>query len=442
MVFVTSVNTYMKNCLDLVFFTLVQRSEIPLTFSKKMAHIAALPFELYFERQIASRCGIHALNNATGGQNFLAEHMDNALSAVLSEYACAAAAAGAPCYALPEHHASCSGDYSEEVLGAALRADGRWTADFVSLSACGFNVSELANPTVAGGLVHTSGHWSAVRVIDGQLWVLDSMAPCPQNLGFTDGHVAAAWERDHRRIFPIRITRMQLPCGNLGHVRRAAFPDASYPVRPAPTEPALPGCEQTSVSLPSQTSRTRKRLRSWKSRHVYSSEGLEVAAEVGDGGRSIPSAQPDSPTQPTATALVSLSVPSGDSTAFDPASLAGALASDVNLVAQQVPFGEQREDQPGWVPKDLDSHSTFNNHVDSLLQCFSDKQNCSDFLFSLPSVDPQLQEMNSSAMLRQMQRTLLSLCDSTVNSSAATRVAVPYWRCSLYQLAVICWSHG
>lgn len=67
-------------------------------------------------------------------------------------------------------------------LAKALVKDGKWEFDQASLL-FGHALSDLQSESVPGALVHTPGHWAALRWQGGSLWLLDSLKAAPSNLG-------------------------------------------------------------------------------------------------------------------------------------------------------------------------------------------------------------------------------------------------------------------
>ena len=84
--------------------------------------------DLYFEKQRHALCAVHALNNALGSGVFRKEDFEVAVEDVLTEYQCAAAAAGVGVESdeLRQDHVLPGGWHSEEVVASVLRRDRRW----------------------------------------------------------------------------------------------------------------------------------------------------------------------------------------------------------------------------------------------------------------------------------------------------------------------------
>ena len=149
-------------------------------------------------------CGMCALNNATGGQHFLPDDMLQAVQDVLAEYKKVAQRHSVESEGKESDHLSPSGDFSEEALASALRRDGRWEFDMLCLSTSGTGVWAIAGDDVVGALVHKASHWTAVRVVENNLWLLDSLKEAPTEIGALGSKSSAAWFAEHPLVFCLR----------------------------------------------------------------------------------------------------------------------------------------------------------------------------------------------------------------------------------------------
>ena len=157
---------------------------------------------MYFEQQVGAMCGMCAFNNATGGQHFLTDDMHQAVQDVLAEYKKVAQHHSVEYEAKEPDHWSPGGDFSEEALACALRRDGRW--EFDSLSTSGRGLWAVASDDVVGAVVHKASQWSAARVVENSLWLLDSLKEAPTEVEALGSKSSAAWFGEHPLVFCLR----------------------------------------------------------------------------------------------------------------------------------------------------------------------------------------------------------------------------------------------
>ncbi len=188
----------------------------------------------YFERQGAgARCGLHALNNCVGRRLFTVEDLSAATDHVLLELSLPPYEGG-PLLELPlrEDHETATGWYSEQVLATALLASFRYAFNPTSLAHPPERRALLADPALAGALVNDPGrHWMALRVLLGDVWLLDSLEPEPRRLGPIRGEAFAHFANRYPRIFPVY---------ELGAVDRLVPDAADAHAADSPTPPAVP----------------------------------------------------------------------------------------------------------------------------------------------------------------------------------------------------------
>ena len=128
-------------------------------------------YPAYFERQVAARCGLHALNNAIGYAFLDAAQLEDAADIYLAD---------ANSDGLVEEradHIRRTGWYSEAVLSYALRLKGH----LFSLNLDNQLLDDTDRPlrifddTVRGVVVNMDNeHWVAFRHVEGKIWQLDS----------------------------------------------------------------------------------------------------------------------------------------------------------------------------------------------------------------------------------------------------------------------------
>ena len=135
---------------------------------------ALKPFPGYFETQHSALCGLHALNNGIGSRYLDESQMEQAVKEYIDHAAREQLLENAA-----DHHTA-FGDYSEAVLTFALQ----WHRNEYSL-----NVNSPVPPTepeclqifapnVAAVIVNKNNyHWVALKVVLGEIWLLDSQFP-------------------------------------------------------------------------------------------------------------------------------------------------------------------------------------------------------------------------------------------------------------------------
>ena len=138
----------------------------------------------YFEPQLRgeARCGLHALNNALGFDFLGAEDMSRACDVLLAELA----HEGNP--EPRDQHELPSGWYSEAVMATALRVKDNLYQFNVDAPLLGNDddMMRIFTDYVRGVVVNLQQqHWVAVRVVAGDIWLLDSLT-APRLLTFDD----------------------------------------------------------------------------------------------------------------------------------------------------------------------------------------------------------------------------------------------------------------
>lgn len=188
---------------------------------------------LYFEPQRLGLCGLHALNMAVGQAAFTEAHLHNSAAAVVGEYHAFAFAAGARCEARLEDHVAADGWFSEEAMAAALAADARWSFDqtSVGLQALPGASGTFWEPDVVGALVHRPGHWVALRVVGGAVWLLDSLRPAPQPLGGVCDQRLRDFLAANAAVYPLRLGASRAPASREPEVTPSGSPGASHTAR-------------------------------------------------------------------------------------------------------------------------------------------------------------------------------------------------------------------
>ncbi|MCP4239190.1 MAG: hypothetical protein GY772_01375, partial [bacterium] len=140
----------------------------------------------YVERQVAARCGLHALNNALGEAVFTAPDLSAATDQVLFETNLPPVEGAAPPEpTLRRQHELPSGWYSEEVLAMALLSTFQFAFDQTPAHD---RLWVLNDVDVVGALVNLPRqHWMALRCFSGEVWLFDSLAAGPRHIGPWDG---------------------------------------------------------------------------------------------------------------------------------------------------------------------------------------------------------------------------------------------------------------
>jgi len=149
-------------------------------------------------------CALHAINAAVGGPHFAVDRLRRAAESVVSEAAACAAQVGEVSEERIANHMLDNGWFSEQALAGALEADGRWLFDQTPLRLQPHGCAELASPNVAGALVQRSGHWFALRVQEGAVWVVDSQKVAPECLGELIAEAVQRKLASYRNVFLIR----------------------------------------------------------------------------------------------------------------------------------------------------------------------------------------------------------------------------------------------
>ena len=150
---------------------------------RRIRHKTSRQIVPYHEHQVLGMCAVHALNAAVGGCHFTEHQFRTAAELVVDESLAFATAVGKLSEDCLENHMLDSGWFSEQAVAGALQADGRWEFDQTPLRLLPHAYAELASPTVVGAVVQRPGHWFALRVQEGLVWVVDSLQSAPVCLG-------------------------------------------------------------------------------------------------------------------------------------------------------------------------------------------------------------------------------------------------------------------
>ena len=144
---------------------------------------------------------MHALNNLLGGTPYIEEEeLSLACDTVLEESRYPDDQHGHYSIELRSNHEDASGWYSSEVLAMALSRTFQYELVVHPLQD---NPGELFAEQMIGALCHQDGppkHWVALRVVAGQVWLLDSKKT-PRALTRKQYEVIVA---KHRKCFPVR----------------------------------------------------------------------------------------------------------------------------------------------------------------------------------------------------------------------------------------------
>ena len=213
--------------------------------------------DLYLERQREAFCGLHALNAALGGPLFTQEDLDRAAQRVVDCAIAAAMHCGDPCDETLARHRSAAGMCSEQVLGEALAHDGRWRLDGQSWHLpVADALALMPRGDVVGAIAYLPGHWVALRVVDGGLWLLDSLRRWPQRLGGEGDPAAKAFMESCERVFLICSGRLdarseQEPADDTPG-GATAMPEVCPPLPSPPSEAAKADGEHCRLQSPQQ----------------------------------------------------------------------------------------------------------------------------------------------------------------------------------------------
>ncbi|KAL0236306.1 hypothetical protein GEMRC1_002888 [Eukaryota sp. GEM-RC1] len=137
---------------------------------------------MYFEKQRAALCAVHAINNLLQRHVFTESDFAEiaaGLSATESQLG-----ASEPV----SYHVSLSGDFSIEVINKALEFFGIQLINLKSSEPTAVSIRN--NPTSAEAFVLNrntadSGHWLSIRSVNGQFIELDSLKPTPVPISHT-----------------------------------------------------------------------------------------------------------------------------------------------------------------------------------------------------------------------------------------------------------------
>ena len=146
------------------------------------------PEQLFFEKQVEARCGMHALNNTLGEELFKPDDLSKAMYAFLEE--------NAELGDSPSDHVGDGGWYSAEVLATALQSVAmarfervKWAMPLLPVS------SAIQIHEAIGILQHRPGppdHWVSLRSVDGQIFELDSLREAPVALADAEAEALLA----------------------------------------------------------------------------------------------------------------------------------------------------------------------------------------------------------------------------------------------------------
>merc|ERR1719453_1357884 len=137
----------------------------------------------FFQKQEHARCGLHALNNCVGSNEFTHEDMKNACQHFVAEVR-AQHRPGEDEEDLEreDRNMKPSGWYSSEVMAHALLQKGTYKLDHRRAQD---KPDAIYDEGVVGVVVNDpsgKGHWFAIRRSDGELWKLDSLRKSAQHL--------------------------------------------------------------------------------------------------------------------------------------------------------------------------------------------------------------------------------------------------------------------
>lgn len=152
--------------------------------------VANVDYYLYFERQQAALCGVHAINALLQGPFYtevelaeLARQLDAQERALLHASGPASLGFGVPHLfqnGSGTQNATASGMFSLQVLAQALKV---WDLDLIPLASPAA-VHALSNLQAQNGfLCNLNEHWFAVRKVNGEWWNFNSLFPTPKFLG-------------------------------------------------------------------------------------------------------------------------------------------------------------------------------------------------------------------------------------------------------------------
>lgn len=151
-------------------------------------------FWVYHERQQALLCGQHALNNLAQGNLFSVDHLatiattlDQMEQSIDTDYVRGG----------PSHHVDDAGNFSIEVLKAAL-------SELLGITLVLRKVAKEEITTFQGFLCHKSDHWFAIRNVGGRFWNLNSTLERPEVVShFTLGSEMETCEQQGYTVFCI-----------------------------------------------------------------------------------------------------------------------------------------------------------------------------------------------------------------------------------------------
>ena len=140
---------------------------------------------------------MHAVNNAVGEALVTLDALQIAAEAVSQELLRPLVEDISP-----------NGHYSSETLAAALHFTGRWRLELSTIggaAAASLGFDALQQPQCGGALVNVLSpceHWTALRMVDGHVWHLDSLAQ-PVRLTREE---CVDFLRRHERVYPVFST--------------------------------------------------------------------------------------------------------------------------------------------------------------------------------------------------------------------------------------------
>jgi ataxin-3 len=163
----------------------------------EVQEVANVDYYLYFERQQAALCGVHAVNALLQGPYFtevelaeFARQLDAQERALLRHETSGSAASSFLSFGVPlapqpvanlsGTNATESGMFSLQVLAQALKV---WDLDLIPLASSAA-VYALSNLQAQNGfLCNLNEHWFAIRKVNGEWWNFNSLFPTPKFLG-------------------------------------------------------------------------------------------------------------------------------------------------------------------------------------------------------------------------------------------------------------------
>ncbi|MCP4243202.1 MAG: hypothetical protein GY772_21820, partial [bacterium] len=377
----------------------------------------------YFEPQEAAMCGMHALNHAVGSPAFTAWHLDAAVSRVVDEALAAALEVGAECEETVSNHTAPGGWYSEQVMADALNFQGEYFLDQVPLRAHAAGIAAIWEDDVVGALVHLAGHWVALRRAGSQLWLMDSLAQGPILLataGDASTEAALQW---YASVFLVRTAHPSTPDGvpSLRDDGRQepmlAPPSTHVDAATSSTDVALastlesPTEQATAAAAAEAAGRMQGRV--WGDRR-NSSAAPAAAAAAAEPRSDKPAARDNEQVSSNIQEASVIDVPS-------------AAAQSAQFKAQEATRSER-------FMRDEFGQERLERDVEELLRRYVKKQDCRQFLRSLPLFAP---DDDLKSLVSELDQAVRMLTADQVNSTAALQVRPCLTKTMVYPLLVL-----